>query len=84
MKVKETPAIHSVLSIDVIERIDDVEHAEDGCLLRVLMAGGSVAGRFVTDDFHAAEQRSAIRAFEGPSALALGNLFERPLALMAM
>ena len=71
-------------SLDLVERIDDVEHAEDGRLLRVLMAGGVVAGRLVADDFHAAEQRLAVRALERPGPLALGNLLERPLALMAM
>ena len=88
MKPTENPAIPSVLVRNfrsiVIERIDDVEDAEDGRLLRVLMAGGVVARRLVADDFHAAEQRLAIRALERPGSLALGNLFERPLALMAM
>ena len=31
-----------------------------------------------------AEQRLAVRAFEGPGPLVLGNLFERPFALVAM
>ena len=71
-------------AVDFVERIDDVENAEDRRFLRVLMAGGVVAGRLVADDFHAAEQRLAVRTLEGPGSLVLGNLLERPLALVAM
>src|SRR5664279_4174766 len=72
------------LVIERVERIDDVENAKDRSLFRVLMAGGLVARRLITDDFHAAEQRPAIRAFKRPGSLALGDLFERLLALMTM
>ena len=48
------------LAVDLVERIDDVENAEDRRVLAVVMAGGVVAGRLVADDLHAAEQRLAV------------------------
>ena len=67
--------------VDRFERIVDVEHAKDGGLLGVVMTGGIVAGRFVADDFHAAEQRLAVRTLERPGALAAGKRLERQMAL---
>ena len=71
-------------SIDVLQRIDDVEHAEDGGLLRVLMAGGIVAGRFVADDFRAAQKRLAVGALERPGPVAADQLPDRRLVLIAV